>query len=438
MRNQPNRRRFLQAGAVALGGYFTSSSLAASRLANERLQLGVIGVGNHGATNLAAVRDEAIVALCDVDERYLAPAAERYPEAKTFRDLREVVALPSIDAVVISTPDHTHAVAALAAMQRGKHVFLEKPLTHTWHELNRLLAAARKYKVATQTGMQHHVRAGTRQAAAILRSGMLGDVRQIHAWTDRPIWPQAIDRPRKAQAIPKNLAWNLWLGPAPERPYHEAYHPLRWRGWYDFGSGALGDFGPHLLDAVFWGLELPAPSHAAAETSERHDETFPASSRITFSFPETDQRPAIELVWYDGGRRLPRELLDVRSLPPNGVLVVGSRQSLFIPDYGQPPKLLGGRDREKTQASVPEPLEAPDNLHQDWLAACKMKVETCLPFAQSAPLMRLCLLGNLAIRTGERVALDAEAGTIAPAAAARLLERKPRDTWELPEGEDQP
>lgn len=424
-----SRRQVLTSSLLLSTGVFVGSSTAASHLANEQLQVGVIGVGNRGATNLAEIaRHAQIVALCDVDEGYLAPAADRCPEAKTFRDLRELLALPNLDAVLISTPDHTHAFAALTAMKRGLHVFCEKPLTHSVDELQKLLAVAAAKKVVTQTGMQHHVREGTRRAAAILKSGMLGEVAEIHAWTDRPIWPQGIEPPTAKEAPPKTLAWDLWLGPAAERPYHEIYHPLRWRGWQRFGSGALGDFGPHLLDTVFWGLDLPAPMQIDAESSKRFAETFPVASSVRMTFEKTDQRPRIELHWYDGGRLPVKEITGSPNPPPSGVMVLGERGKLFLPDYGREPRVLGYQGQMK----MPAPLETPADIYQDWVAACRTGGDTCLPFSAAAPLMQSCLLGNIALRVEEAATWNQEKSEIGPHAAERFLADDYRAGWRLP------
>lgn len=428
MNSRPSRRQLLQAGAVLSAGYFSGLASGASRLANAELRVAAIGVGNHGATNLTEVAKQArVVALCDVDDRYLKPAAKLHPEAKLYRDPRELLAADDLDAVVISTPDHTHAWAAVTAMRRGWHVFCEKPLTHTMAELDLLLRVAGEKKVATQTGMQHWVRTGSRRAAAALQAGLLGEVREIHAWTDRPIWPQGIALPSRAEALPGGLAWDAWLGPASERAYHSAYHPLRWRGWWEFGSGALGDFGPHLLVAIFAGLELPSPETIVAESTEHNDDTFPAASRITFTFGETKTRPAISLVWYDGGRLPPREVVSVDRPPPNGVMVLGERGKLFLPDYGGTPRLL----QAKASLKLPPPLEMPDNLFADWIAACRTGQPSCLPFATATALMETCLLGNVALRSGEKLTWDAATRTLTPAPARQFLQSTPRAGWEL-------
>lgn len=424
-----SRRRLLTSGLLLAGGIFTGRTAGASRLASERLQVGVIGVGNRGATNLAEISKHAqVVALCDVDETYLGPAAAQYPDAKKYRDLRELLQQSSLDAVLISTTDHTHAFAALTAMQRGLHVFCEKPLSRSLDELQRMVSMAQDKKVVTQTGMQHHAREGTRVAAAALRSGLLGDIRSIHAWTNRPIWPQGTAVPREQEQPPPTLAWDLWLGPARERPYHSIYHPLRWRGWHAFGSGALGDFGPHLLDAVFWGLQLPSPGKVEARADERHEQTYPASSEITFAFAETQSRPAFTMHWYDGGKVPNASITTVEKPPPSGVMVIGERGRLFIPDYGRAPRLL----QFAKQARLPEPLDGPDDIYLDWVEAIRMQQPAALAFSSVKSLMQTCLLGNVALRCVEAITWNDDARTIAPEAAKACLADDYRDGWRLP------
>jgi hypothetical protein len=262
---------------------------------------------------------------------------------------------------------------------------------------------------------------------------LLGEITQIHAWTNRPHWPQGLDRPRERPAIPDTLAWDLWLGPSPERPYHDAYHPLRWRGWCDFGSGALGDFGPHLLDAPFAAGLLPPLAKVTAETSASHAETFPAWSIIRFEFASPAGRAPLALAWYDGGKLPDAKTIGVERPPPSGVMVLGSRAKLFIPEHGESPRLLPNRlGDELDLAKLAKPSPARD-LHTDWLAAIKTGGPSCLPFAQTRALMQFCLLGNLAIRTQKPLAWDDRRRQILDnPAAANLATRSYRAGWELP------
>ena len=232
---------------------------------SEKLNIAGIGVGGKGAGDIGAVESENIVALCDVDEKQAGKTFEKYPGAKTYRDFRKMLEKEkNIDAVVVATPDHVHAPASMMAIKMGKHVYCEKPLTHSIYEARMLTEAARKHKVATQMGNQGHSGEGTRLICEWIWGGAIGEVREVHTWTNRPIWPQGIDRPEETPPVPPTLAWDLWLGPAPDRPYHPAYMPFKWRGWWDFGTGALGDMACHIIDPVFWALKLGYPKSVEA------------------------------------------------------------------------------------------------------------------------------------------------------------------------------
>ena len=264
--NSLTRRRFLHsaslaAGAFALAPQFLSAQSGAGS-ANERLNIAGIGVGGMGRSNLKQCAAENIVALCDVDQNYAAKTFKEYPSAKVYRDYREMLEKQKdIDAVIIATPDHTHAVIAMAAMRAGKHVYVQKPLTYSVHEARTLTEAAREHKVATQMGNQGHSGDGTRLVCEWIQAGVIGTVREVDAWTNRPVWPQGVEveRPKETPPVPAGLDWDRWLGPAPYRPYHPAYVPGTWRAWCDFGTGSLGDLGCHILDAAFWAMKLKYP-----------------------------------------------------------------------------------------------------------------------------------------------------------------------------------
>jgi predicted dehydrogenase len=254
-----------------------------------------------------------------------------------------------IDAVVISTPDHTHAVAAMAAMQLRKHVYCEKPLTHSVYEARKLAEAAKRYKVVTQMGNNGHASDWLRRSVEILRSGVIGAIREVHASTDRPIWPQGIDRPSDTPPVPGHLHWNLWLGPTPERPYHPAYHPFAWRGWWDFGTGALGDMGCHILDTAFWALDLGYPTSVEAEGEPHHRETYPKWSIVRYEFPARKGMPPVTLYWYDGGKLPPKELAPEINIEPNCTLFIGEYGRAWVPHGGEPVLL----PREKFEGYQP-------------------------------------------------------------------------------------
>ena len=420
----------LTAVAVPLG-VWSQRAVATNASPNEKLNIGLIGAGGRGIDNLAGVNGEYIAALCDVDDRPLAEAATRYPKARRVRDFRKLLDADDLDAIIIATPDHTHAVAAIGALRRGLHVYCEKPLAHNLRETEFMVRLAKQSKLATQMGIQHHASDGYRRAVHVLKSDVLGAVREVHAWTLRPVWPQGVGRPNENPPIPKELDWNLWLGPAPTRPYHEAYHPREWRGWWDFGTGTLGDFLPHIFDPVFAGLHLGAPIRVAATTSDVNDETAPKWSTLQFDFPERGKLPAVTMHWYDGGKQPPPEVAGVNRLPGNGALVIGEHGKLFIPSHGKPPIAI---PRNKTEPlELPDPLPPKEQTHwQEWTVACKTGKPTSCDFAYGAALTDVALLGNVAIRTGEAIEWDKENRRVTNIAAANeFLSRDYRDGWAL-------
>src|SRR5438094_2931896 len=283
MHHRTNRREFLRQSALAGVGIWVGGRAGAqSRSANEKLNIACVGVGGRGAANLKGISSENVVLLCDIDDTHLAKAAQDFPRAERLNDWRRALERPGIDAVVVSTPDHNHAVIANAAMRLGKHVYREKPLTHSIDEARVLTETARRTRVATQMGNGGHSSETTRRVVELIQTGAVGAVREVHCWTDRPIWPQGIDRPADTPPVPASVHWDLWLGPARERPYNPAYHPFKWRGWWDFGTGALGDMACHIMDAAFWALKLGAPASVEAEAPPTHQETAPQWSVIRY------------------------------------------------------------------------------------------------------------------------------------------------------------
>ncbi|HXI19498.1 MAG TPA: Gfo/Idh/MocA family oxidoreductase, partial [Gemmatimonadales bacterium] len=273
------------------------------RAPSDTLNVACIGVGGMGRNDVRGMEGENLVALCDVDWDSAEDAFRTYPDARRYRDYREMLDREEkhLDAVTVSTPDHSHAPAAMLALKAGKHVYCQKPLARTLGEVQALMdEAARRPKQMTQMGNQGHTFEGTRQIREYTEAGAIGTVREVHYWTNRPIWAQAMDRPTDLHAPPLLLDWNLWLGPAPERPYHPTYCPFSWRGWWDFGTGALGDMACHGMDAAFWALDLGHPSRVVPETTRRYPESAPKSSRVTYSFPAKGNRPAVTVIWRDG------------------------------------------------------------------------------------------------------------------------------------------
>ncbi len=433
---QLDRRRWLQRSTAAITalpvvGFWTGTRGDDTPTLLQKLRIAAIGVGNRGASNLLALAGEDIVGLCDVDQELMNPMSRRFPAARTFRDFRELLEMDNLDAVIISTPDHTHYLAAMLAMQRGLHVYCEKPLAHSVWEVRQMAAAAKQYKVVTQFGNHHHTSEGYRRVAEIIQSGVIGAVREVHAWTNRPIWPQGIAPPTDVQPVPTYLDWDLWLGPAPVRPFHETYHPSGWRGWRDFGCGALGDMGPHLLDPVFWALKLTYPTHIVAQSPPCNADTFPASSSVQFVFPARDQLPPVELSWYDGQQQPTREVTGVDQLPSNGVLFLGERAKLFAPDYGGLPIVMPAKVGEVIPLPKPFLPESPGH-HVQWLRACKENRATSSDFEYAARLTETCLLGNIATRVRKPLHWNADTTQfLNHGPANQHLRRQYRDGWKL-------
>lgn len=437
MPHQPQkirRRAFLGSCTAALSagcGVWSQTAPAASTSPNQKLNIAAIGVGNRGVVNITASLTENIVALCDVDQRYLDEMFRRIPEAETYHDFREALDRTDLDAVIISTPDHTHFHPALKAVRNGLHVYIEKPLAHSVVECRTLAQAAADHAVVTQMGNQHHSSAGYRRAAEIVQSGVLGEVRELHSWTTRPLWPQGIERPQPPMTAPDHLHWDLWLGPAPERPYHETYHPINWRGYWDFGVGALGDMGPHLIDPAFWSLKLDLPTKIEATCSPVNDETAPEWSIVKYEFPARGDLPPVTLNWYDGGKVPPAETTGSRRPPSNGTLIIGERGKLFAPERGGKPLMIPRNKGDKI--SLPLETTIGSKSHQaEWLAACKGEGETSSPFSYAARLTEVCLLGNIAIRSGQRVHCQGDGVTLGDGSSAdQYMSRPYRAGWEV-------
>jgi len=403
--SQVSRREFLGKSAAAVAAFtiVPRSVLGGQGQTppSEKLNIAGVGIGGQGNADLEEFKDENIVALCDVDWDYAGPVFEKYPQARRYRDFRVMLDKEKdIDAVVVATPDHNHAVVAMAAIKAGKHVYCEKPLAHNIEEVHLLTEAARQAGVATQMGNQGQASEATRRIQEIISDGAIGQVREVHVWIDRPLsgkfdwfWPQGIDRPKDTPPVPESLDWDLWLGPAPQRPYHPAYHPFKWRGWWDFGTGALGDMGCHLLDPVFRALKLGYPSTVQACCTKVNKETYPVGSIVTYEFPARGELPPVTLRWYDGGLKPPRpeELEDGRQLGDGGTLYVGEKG-----------KILDGRiiPESKMARYQPPPKTLPRSPghYREWVNACKGGAPGGSNFNFAGPLTEVVLMGNLALR----------------------------------------
>ena len=367
-----------------------------------------------------------------MDDGQLARAAAAFPNATRYNDYRRMIERQDIDAVLVSTPDHMHAAVSLAAMQTGKHVYCEKPLTHDVAEARQMAEWAVRSRVATQMGTQGHSNDGTRRVVELVRAGVIGPVSEFHCWTDRPIWPQGIGRPTDMPPVPAGVHWDLWLGNAPMRPYHSAYHPFKWRGFWDFGTGAVGDMACHVMDTAFWALDLDAPDTVEAEGSPRNDETAPSWMAARFTFPARGNRGPVRGVWYEAKRLPPAELFEGETVPGNGTLLIGERGKLFLPDaYGSSFVLL---PRSKFQGFQPPAPSIPNSIghHAEWIAAAKGGASAGSHFEYAARLTETVLLGNVAFRCGQKLQWDTRAmkATNCPQADA-LIARKYRPGWEI-------
>ncbi|MEX0822263.1 MAG: Gfo/Idh/MocA family oxidoreductase [Rhodothermales bacterium] len=407
---------------------------------SDTLNVAAIGAGGMGGSNLENVQSENVVALADVDWDRASESFERFPEAARYKDFRRMMDEhgDDIDAVIIATPDHTHAVAASAVMQMGKHVYVQKPLTRTIREARRLLELADQYNVVTQMGNQGHSHDDGRRLLELVWAGAIGAVEEVHIWTNRPIWPQAVPRPTNSMRVPSDLDWDLWLGPAPDVPYHEAYAPFAWRGWVDWGTSALGDMGAHLIDHAYWALGLDYPTSVWTSSSpfggEDERATYPQSQMTQYKFGRGGREP-ITMMWYDGGLIAPRPdaLPDYVDLSPGGgALMVGEKGVLLYDTYGHNPRLFP-EHLEEEYASVPQTVERIDVSHEmNWVNACKGLNEPSCPFSYAVPLTETMLLGVVSLQAGELIYYDPKSMTIPNAPGAEeYLHYDYRGSWEI-------
>jgi predicted dehydrogenase len=444
-----SRRAFLRS-AAALAALPSAATIVPRRVLgrgftppSDKLGIAGIGVGGMGAANLKALEEESIVALCDVDPGYAAETVKRYPKARFYTDYRALLDKEKgVDAVVIATPDHTHAVITMAALRAGKHVYTQKPLTHDVWEARQLALAAEASKLTTQMGIQGHSGEGIRLVVEWVRAGLIGEVREVDAWCDLSYYPWGHaywsskwgERPADTPVLPSGLAWDLWIGPVPFRPYHPAYHPMVWRCWWDFGVGMMGDRGAHTLDAAVWALGLDAPETVEATSLGLNPETHPLSAIVTYHFPARGGRPPVKLTWYEGTRAPRHEALeDGRKMPEEGGLVFkGTKGLVMCGVYGDSPRLVPEslmRDAERPERSIPR-IEG--SHEQDWARACKTGEKAGAAFEYAGPLTEICLLGNVAKRLDTRIAWDAANLRVTNVPEAEALIRRPyRPGWNL-------
>ncbi len=426
------RRDFLKVSgagfATIAGGVWSQLPAAESKSPNEKLNIACVGTANRASADIDGVQGENIVALCDVDKNYLDRAAARFPDARTYADYREMIDKETgkVDAVVVGTADHNHAPATIRAIRAGMHAYCEKPLTHTVQEARIIAEAAKQHNVATQMGTQIHAGDNYRRVVEIIQSGVIGDVTEVHVWVGKG-WGGG-DRPEGGQEPPANLNWDLWLGPAPVRPFWPGrYHPAQWRRWWDFGQGTLGDMACHYMDLPFWALKLRHPTSCEAEGPEVHPETCPLGLIVRYEFPAREGLPPVRFTWYDGNL-IPREVAGER-VPGNGVMFVGSEGKMYA-DYGS--YRLFPTDKF-ANFKPPQPTIPPSiGHHAEWIKACKDGSPTTCNFDYSGALTEAVLLGNVAYRTGQKLQWDAQQlrATNCPA-ADKYIRKEYRAGWEV-------
>ena len=449
MKKVVNRRRFLIGASSAMSSFtimprhvlggtgYTSPS--------DKLNIAGIGVGGMGANNLKQMNSENIVALCDVDGDYAGKTFKEYPNAKTYQDYRVMLEKQKdIDAVMIATPDHTHAVIAMAAIAEGKHIYCQKPLTQNIFEARKVTEAARRAKIITQMGNQGHSAEGVRLVCEWIWDGAIGEIREVDVWCTLSLYPhghavwssKCSKRPATTPPVPSTLDWDLWIGPAQYRPYSPCYHPLVWRSWWEFGVGMMGDRGAHTLDAPYWALKLGHPESVEAVSTDVNEETYPVASILTYRFPARGDMPPVTLNWYDGLRPpLPRELEDGRILgdKEGGVLFKGTKGKLMCGTYNQSPRLIPeSKMREYVQPAKTIP-RINGTHEQDWVNSCKSGTPASSNFGYSGPFTEMVLLGNVAKRmNNKRLYWDGEKMKVTNEPEAnRFVKPEYRKGWKL-------
>ena len=443
------------AAAIATFSIVTRNVAAGgdNRPPSEKLNIAGVGLGAMGADNLKACESENIIALCDVDWNMASVTFQRYPRANRYKDYRRMLDREkNLDAIIVATPDHTHAVITAAAMKQGKHVYTQMPLAHDVWEARQLAQIAHQSGVATQMGNERYSGPTIRSMCEWIWDGCIGPIREVHCWTNRPQWPQGMSQPAGRPAVPSGLDWDLWLGPASERPYHSAYHPYNWRGWRDFGTGALGAMGCHIMDGAFWALKLIEAKTFTieAESNGLTAHSYPLASTVRYRFGSRGDMPPVTITWYDGGRQpsRPKEFPDTREF-------IGSNGTIFIGDKG---KLTFGALTAGTNPGQAGPRFIPESLRrsyrpprqtiprlkgkrqwgkasrheEDWIQACKGGRPACSRFEIAGPLTEMVLLGNVALLTGKAIEWDSmNMKIVNESEANNYLRRKYRDGWVL-------
>jgi hypothetical protein len=465
-----SRRRFIRSSAMAGAGILAFPYVGKVLGANDKINVACIGVGGKGDsdTDDSAKCGANIIALCDVDENTLTRKAQKYPNAQMHRDFRKMLEKleKDIDAVTVSTPDHCHAIAAGMAMKMGKHVYCQKPLVQTVYEARLMRKLAMEKKVATQMGNQGSAGNGLRRAVEVIQAGVIGPVHELHVWSNRPIWPQGLERPEGEDPVPAGLDWDLWLGPAKPRPYKKGYHPFAWRGWYDFGTGALGDMACHTVNMPFRALKMGYPNVVECEkASHMFRETYPETSRIRFEFPARDGMPPLKFWWYDGNPgdefikplRPSKEIIkeitaNGKPLPASGCLLVGEKGKIFSPDdYGSQFSILFNGDSEFQPANkggmeheaiknIPQTVPRAPHVdghpahNEEWFRMMRDGTPSYSNFDIAAYLTEIILLGVVAMRVGVGRKMEWDGPNMMSPnieEAARFVKRENREGWEI-------
>ena len=431
MRKQ-TRREMLKTAAVAGVGYHAICAAGPARAesANDKLNVAVIGIGGQGRSNLNGVAklEQNIVALCDVDEKRAGNAFERFPDAEKFTDFRVMFDKleKQIDAVVVSTPDHTHFHPSMLAMSLGKHLYCEKPMAHCVAEVRAMTELAAEKKVATQLGVQRHTIDNVHRVVELIQGGAIGSVHEVHSWVGGNRGMP--DPPTKAEDVPENLDWDLWLGPAKFRPYSSAYAPYKWRFWWDFGTGETGNWGCHILDIPFWALKLKYPTQAECNEGEPHPQTTPRSMATSFQFPERDGLPPVKLHWYHTKEGPP--VLKEHGLPKfgGGTLFIGS-EGMLLCDFGK--RMLFPKEKFADFKAPDKSIPDSPGFHKEWVDACKGGDPATCNFDYSGPLTETVLLGNVAYRAQASFDWNAETLTPSVEAVTPFLLDEYREGWEF-------
>ncbi|MBP8131487.1 MAG: Gfo/Idh/MocA family oxidoreductase [Candidatus Hydrogenedentes bacterium] len=449
MTEKLSRRAFLAATTTTAAAAFiplrvnTAQVVPGKLSPNEKMRIAGIGVGGKGLNDIMSCRRENVVALCDVDWKNAEEAFYRLKDAKKYKDYRKMLEEmgDQIDGCTISTPDHTHAPAAYMAMKLGKHVYVQKPLTHTIAEARLLSKVARETGVTTQMGNQGHCGDGVRELCEMIWAGAIGTVKEAHIWTNRPIWPQGIADPLPEQPVPETMDWDLWLSAAPFRPYNEKYAPFNWRGWWDFGCGAIGDMACHIMDPAFWALKLYEAKSYSVEVVTQEGITGqcpPNKSTIKYQFPARGDMGPVDVYWYDGGMKpeRPADIPEGQKLGngDNGSLYIGTDGCATAGEYGDEARLLPD-ERMKDYARPPETIKRVrgQNPYFNWIRACKGEDEAASHFDYAGPLTEVANMGNVALRAGQRIEFDVEAMKVTNAENAnQWLTKAYRQGWELP------